>query len=427
MKNILSVIFSGVLMILVGCNSDKNLIENDLTKENLIGDVVLVSNKHLPSELHEICVYDDMGMITKRLASLPGDIFTLIETKYDNGRITTINTSSNLGSGFFQYEEMYSYDINGKLMSINKDNFTIEFKYDEKGRLIREIETSKTLDMELITDYFYSKDKLDSLTHTSSYKFGNTNIETIVNDDNQKTYKSFVKEDDKREVLMSIRNYKRNDKGDFIEQVQTEFDEKSQITNVVKIKYEYDYDEKGNWIQKRTIEEGELKNTEYRTIVYKGGDINMYLDKMEKIIKSVSGGNKQQHSSPNSSNSNSNSSSNNYQRQNTPNKQKCYQCSGNGVCKSCNRTFTVSYYDERSNSWKNRNESRQGYRLCNDCKGAGVFYKKSDYPNQGKWEVDRKCYVGGCLNGWLFCNDCNSYGNGREIGKCSKCKGTGEN
>ena len=125
--------------------------------------------------------------------------------------------------------------------------------------------------------------------------------------------------------------------------------------------------------------------------------------------------------------SNDNSSSNTYQepeRQPQPEKVKCYSCRGSGDCGECGKIFRVHTW-EGYQGWKDRNETRLGYVMCSECSGAGVFYKRSDYPNVGKWEIEKKCYVGNCNSGWKPCNKCNGYGNGTLLGKCRDCKGSG--
>lgn len=121
-----------------------------------------------------------------------------------------------------------------------------------------------------------------------------------------------------------------------------------------------------------------------------------------------------------------NSSSNTYQepeRQQQPEKVNCNSCRGSGNCDECGKIFRVHTWE--GNGWKDRNETRLGYVMCSDCSGAGVFYKRSDYPNAGKWEIEKKCYVGNCNSGWKPCNKCNGYGNGTLLGKCRDCKGSG--
>ena len=39
-------------------------------------------------------------------------------------------------------------------------------------------------------------------------------------------------------------------------------------------------------------------------------------------------------------------------------------------------------------------------------------------------DKNKSCYL--CkASGWLYCPECNVYGNGSNIGKCQRCKGTG--
>ena len=128
--------------------------------------------------------------------------------------------------------------------------------------------------------------------------------------------------------------------------------------------------------------------------------------------------------------SSSNTSSSSYsknQSSSSNNSRKCTDCSGTGKCRECSKTFIVSYYDDRVNSFKNRNETRLGYVMCGVCRGAGVSYKRSDFPNVGKWEVEKKCYVSLCKNGWVPCNTCKYNVSSGQLGTCKRCKGTGSN
>ena len=88
--------------------------------------------------------------------------------------------------------------------------------------------------------------------------------------------------------ILSIYNEKKNETGDIFESVTNEYDIEGNLTNTKTTKQVYDYDEKKNWIQLRRIENGELKDTESRTIVYKGGETSIYINEMEKIISSFS-------------------------------------------------------------------------------------------------------------------------------------------
>lgn len=119
---------------------------------------------------------------------------------------------------------------------------------------------------------------------------------------------------------------------------------------------------------------------------------------------------------PTTSYDNSNSSnSQNSQPEN------CYKCRGTGVCPQCSKTFSMQYY-KGNGSYENRNETRPGLLMCNDCRGRG---HKQSKRIEGGWEPGEDCYVSRCENGWVFCNECNSYGNGKLLGQCKECKGTG--
>jgi hypothetical protein len=99
----------------------------------------------------------------------------------------------------------------------------------------------------------------------------------------------------------------------------------------------------------------------------------------------------------------------------------CYRCKGTGKCGKCSVIFRKSYY-KGNGSYENRNESLLGYVMCSDCYGRG---HKQSKRIEGGWEPGEDCYVRGCENGWVFCDECNSSGNGKLLGKCKECKGTG--
>jgi hypothetical protein len=102
------------------------------------------------------------------------------------------------------------------------------------------------------------------------------------------------------------------------------------------------------------------------------------------------------------------------------NKSKCTFCNGTGKCSKCMRVFQVQFWD--NNGWKNRNETRPGQIMCNDCRGAGVIYGSKIF---GQAPESKKCYVTGCNNGWQTCQECNYDGRGSKLGQCTNCKGEG--
>jgi hypothetical protein len=116
-----------------------------------------------------------------------------------------------------------------------------------------------------------------------------------------------------------------------------------------------------------------------------------------------------------------NQNNNSVGRNSNQNKQKCYYCQGTGNCGKCSKTFSKPYY-QGNGSYKWRNETKQGYTMCQDCFGRGHKQRKS---SNGGWEPDKKCYVSNCQDGWVNCTECNNYSNGKNLGKCKTCKGSG--
>ena len=187
--------------------------------------------------------------------------------------------------------------------------------------------------------------------------------------------------------------------------------------------YTYSFDEKGNWIEK--YKNGELESS--RRIYYKGDDLTMVknelMNKMESIYPKSDNSNpeSQNNQSGDQSNNNSTSSNNNSSKNSQIPREECWDCKGSGDCQECSKTFRKEYY-KGNGSYDSRNETKQGYVMCNDCRGRGHKQVKRE---RGGWEPGLDCHVTGCMDGWNFCRTCNSYGNGTNIGKCRKCRGTG--
>ena len=119
--------------------------------------------------------------------------------------------------------------------------------------------------------------------------------------------------------------------------------------------------------------------------------------------------------------SNSYNSNSNNQNTNQQTKRQCYYCHGTGKCPTCNRTFRVHFWDENLEGWEDRNETRPGYVMCSDCHGSGRIYEAT---NMFTHKTDsRPCKV--CHDGWVYCQECNSNGNGTNLGVCYHCRGTG--
>ncbi len=120
--------------------------------------------------------------------------------------------------------------------------------------------------------------------------------------------------------------------------------------------------------------------------------------------------------SGNSSNSSTkpNNSSSNSSKSTQIQSQKCFECRGTGQCSDCSKPQTVRY--KKGESPRNHNEIRLGMVICPQCGG-----------NLMNWGADEKesCYLCKKWSGWVLCRKCNSNGDGRSIGKCQKCKGSG--
>jgi hypothetical protein len=94
-------------------------------------------------------------------------------------------------------------------------------------------------------------------------------------------------------------------------------------------------------------------------------------------------------------------------------KRKCSTCGGNGQCSKCSKPQRVRY--KQGESPKDHNEIRLGMIVCPQCGG--------NLMNFGA-DKNESCYL--CkATGWKYCPECNIYGEGRNIGKCQRCDGTG--
>ena len=415
------IIFLGIILLSIfSCSDSKLGQETDLEKENLKGDVIFVSEDDGKS----FTLYNEYGMKTRGFYG-ELDIYYDDENHYFDKNIKN-KTIRKMGSKIrlsqnFETKTDYNYDSRGNLITSKSPDVSEEFQYDFDGNLIKK--TFIGYSVNIVNNFFYSSNKLDSSINIK--KFQNdltTHINYFNNEGNR--IRSQVRSDNRRD-------YKYNENNDVSEEIYTDYSSNKNNPTITKTTYEYNYDKNGNWIQQRILNsEGETEISN-RTIIYKGEDISSFIKKSDEIISSVKNKTTNENNTESSDNnsqteSNDNSSSNTYQepeRQPQPEKVKCYSCRGSGDCGECGKTFRVHTWE--GNGWKDRNETRLGYVMCSDCSGAGVFYKRSDYPNVGKWEIEKKCYVGNCNSGWKPCNKCNGYGNGTLLGKCRDCKGSG--
>ena len=156
-----------------------------------------------------------------------------------------------------------------------------------------------------------------------------------------------------------------------------------------------------NTFQNKYLSDRELKITLIKSILENEDDIK----KLEELSSDDFGYQHQEDTENNAQN----------------NTKVCHYCKGTGRCSECSQIFEIRYFDHYG-GWKSRNETRLGYIRCNICYGAGYLEGGEDI--HGNPRPKKNCY-GACMNGWQFCPECNSGGNGRNIGVCKHCKGTG--
>jgi hypothetical protein len=426
MKKVILFLFLPILFLIQSCSSYESRIEADNFKENLKGEVVLVYTRGKDGNV-AIQLYNDNHLLTKSFMGNKDKYFRIEETTYQEGKITSVTLKLSMGGELVKDKSSYSYDSKGNVASIINNNSKETFTYNEDDKLIKNTQIINRVGNST-KEYFYSNNGLDSTIYTGNVEnYGSFTTIIKIIDENHLISKRHNIDDNGNKVLSEIKESTKNNNGEIIEEVLSEFDPKGNKTKITTIKYEYSYDEKGNWTQKRIIESGVLKETEYRTIVYKGGDTKIYLDEMESIIRNVGRVNNSNNSTQNDGETESNvpaPSRNNYETQssqNTPSQQQnCRECKGTGGCRECSRMFKVQYWD---NGWRNRNETRPGQIMCNTCYGAGVKYGRVS--SGGGDPETEKCHVSSCKDGWLLCRECNNYGNGKNIGKCGECKGMG--
>jgi hypothetical protein len=187
------------------------------------------------------------------------------------------------------------------------------------------------------------------------------------------------------------------------------------------IQYEYDKDEIGNWIRRKSVgSRPEFIST--REIYYKGDDISSFYtiyDNIKNEVISKITSTKEKNNVTINNNENSNQLlilDNNESNKNTDTrleKRKCSSCNGTGQCPKCSKPQRVRY--KQGESPNDHNEIRQGMIVCTQCGG--------NLMNFGA-DKNKSCYL--CkASGWLYCSECNSNGNGSYLGKCQRCKGAG--
>jgi hypothetical protein len=430
------VLFICALISIYSCNTQKK--ESDLDKAGLKGDVISVF-PDVNSYLHPIMEFDNNGNLIRKIdySDYDNKIF-LTETTFNRDSANKVivenevNYSNDNELQYYAIRKKYSYQ-NGKLTTITyQDKFynrTEKYKYeDDKLTEIKKERVAKNKEQESSienTTYYYNKNNnLDSTIEIFFNENGDLDskyIKIYLQNKLLKSEISFYKFSDNT-TSHSLREYVYNDKNDIIEEKLTDL-QKNKI--IYLNKYTYIYDEKNNWIEKSTkyIDSKNKDEVVKRRIFYKGQNYSEFIAKYDLFIlkyKSSSveldGSSSQlEDESPSvsvfQSQENENQVSNNTPQQEE--KRKCYSCNGTGQCPKCSKPQRVRY--KQGESPNDHNEIRQGMIVCTQCGG-----------NLMNWGADKNksCYL--CkASGWLYCPECNVYGNGNYIGKCQRCKGTG--
>ena len=394
-----------LIFALMSCSSSQE--QNDLQKMNLSGDVILLK------EGAYFTFFDENGNITKS--------FSDETTEYNNRKFTN-QTISN----YFYIDGKLDKKINYHYNSID-DKITegLEtFSYNEEGLL--KSSTSKTGNWQSKTYYFYENGKLSK---DSTFGGSKTELFWITRDVNRFIYEEdeLKKIDNNHQFYSSAEelesdNVKVNHYNKYYDQgllIKTESpgtDESDSESS----SYEYEKDLVGNWtLQTRKSSNKEYNNTTERQIFYKGDDISVFENKYEALKNKLLGGSislkadRPEEAEQESVYMGATEEEYSSNEPSKPQQQKCWKCNGTGKCPKCSVAQRVRY--KKGEAPRDHNEIRLGMVVCSQCGG-----------NTMNWghDEDESCYL--CkATGWLYCQTCNSYGNGRNIGQCQECDGTG--
>jgi hypothetical protein len=442
-----AVLFICVLISIYSCNTKKK--KTDLDIRGLKGDVIFVLPDFGEWSLSDsILEFDNNGNLIRKI-----DYFDY-ENKIRLTETSFIRDNSNkiIGENELEYSgqndeqnyairKKYSHD-NDKVSTITYQdkwhNFLEKYKYEgDKLIEIKKEWHAKTKDEKSsieTTSYFYGKNNhLDSTVNITMEEDGHLfskYLNTYLQNGLLKSIKTYLKFSFDDSSILTLEEFKYNEKNDIIEEKTTYLKEKF----IILRNYTYVYDDKNNWIESTQkindskIENGVLK----RRIFYKGQNYSEFISKYDLFImkyKSSSiefdGSSSQLEEESNSVQVFHNQDNENQVSDNTPQQQekrKCSSCKGTGKCSTCMKTFRVRYWAGKNPGWKSENETRPGKVMCNRCHGAGVIYGRHPFGEDPEYE---KCHVGGCNNGWENCPKCNNSGNGNNLGQCKACKGTG--
>ncbi|RYF87486.1 MAG: hypothetical protein EON98_00320 [Chitinophagaceae bacterium] len=352
--------------------------KNDREKLFLKGDVIGISEKEENGK-EVVKYFDDAGNLTNELFLIPNGISAYRDYKFDNNKLS------------------------GSLMKASGMETEAIFYYSQSGVLTSSKETSRMEDGTLLyeVEHKYSYDHVGRLIYDSSlhglserYFYNGENIDSVV-----KGNETFIYHNGVNDITHKLK------KG--IREIYTN---------------SYEYDPNGNWIKKTSNINGNEASVVYRTIIYKDSDITRLRRKYDDLVALLNtkvGGHgstvnvgerptaepviaQSKFNSSGLSNTGSNGES-----------RKCSRCKGSGKCLKCSVPQNVRY--KQGEYPRDHREARIGMVVCPQCGG-----------NLMNWGADKNksCYL--CkANGWVYCPECNSTGNGRYIGQCQHCRGKG--
>lgn len=393
--NLLSLSF--VLLCLHSCKS--KLPKNDLEKMNLNGEVILI--KDVDDNYY---FFNDQGFIIKSYF-VSNTSKKIANYFYINNILSKVITNSRDENDLSEEIETYSYNNN-----------KLQYKVSTTTKNTNEgIVKSKT-------SYYYNSENLvmDSTIEISEnfilpffaikrlnyYTYNGNNISKI----ETKSKWAFSNND------LNDQKIKYNNSQSIYENgLEIERENSDQ-----KIKFDYDKDQIGNWVTKKSMgAKNEFTTT--RILFYKGDDISTYEEKFNFTKDAIFNSNlvnsktsnkiKKDQISLEVESLNNDSETKKFKGQQEQ-KRNCYSCNGTGLCPKCSKPQRVRY--KQGESPNDHNEIRLGMIVCTQCGG-----------NLMNWGSDKNksCYL--CkASGWLYCPECNSSGNGSYIGKCKSCKGS---
>lgn len=231
---------------------DDELYSYSLTSFNKDGNIL----KHIykTEDLDEFCTYkyDSNGKIIKR-SEYDGEDESLFGTEIfihdQNGNIIENDRYNSIGE--FTYKDMYKYDSNGNKI---EQNF-----YNSNGLLIKRLNSIYNSNGNEIEYKYYDSNEILEIKGTFKYDSRGNKIESIYYDSDESIYR--------REC------FKYDEYGNIIENAYFDYKEQSNLS----LFFEYELDNKNNWIKQFLIQGGKRKIVWERKIIYYGDkDENSY-------------------------------------------------------------------------------------------------------------------------------------------------------